>query len=179
MCCCVDVSSRGGTVSTSQGQDWLHRQTTNQRQLLQMPCKCHTSQSDVKYWSGSAKRVLTPNCSAISLICLPDIGELLSHASFFFWHAISHFSQAWTENAWQVIRHVSLRRITCAPSKLLSQRGSFPLTSPCQLRGRLTFEQPLTPLTDLRTWHNMVERTSAEDLWVDAVTLSFLSVLSK
>lgn len=74
----------GGTVSTSQGQDWLHRQTTNQKQLLQMPCKCHTSQTDVKYWSGSAKRVLTPNCSTISPICSPDIGELPSHASFVF-----------------------------------------------------------------------------------------------
>lgn len=93
----------GGTVSTSQGQGWLHRQTTNQRQLLQMPCKCHTSQSDVKYWSGSAKRLLTPNCSTISLICLPDIGELLSHASFF-WHAISHFSRCGlrTRGRWSV-----------------------------------------------------------------------------
>lgn len=114
----------GGTVSTSQGQGWLHRQTTNQRQLLQMPCKCHTWQSDVKYWSGSAKRVLTPNCSTISLICLPDIGELLSHAFFFDMPSVIFPGVGWEHVAGDPSRQFAAHHM--CPFKATKSKGQLP-----------------------------------------------------
>lgn len=70
----------------------------------------------------------------------PTLVGCLVTAFFFFFDTPSVFlSPGLTENAWQVIRHVSLQRVTYAPWKLLSQRGSFPLTGPCPLCRRLTF----------------------------------------